>query len=161
MRTTKNWIKSQKQKSPNRIKLAAPPKKLNFPGSMGQEGMCLPTPFAALLLRHPVSFRGNMRTYPHSGFRSGEHATLRSGGTSAKTTLLGKPPFCQEIKRHINLRNPQDTGRVFFVTPGGQTGVYRPVSQRFPVTHCRKIDRNTGRVSQGRLAVQAVFRKFM
>ena len=36
------------------------------------------------------SFRGNMRTYPRSGFRS---VGFRSGGTSATTTVLENHPF--------------------------------------------------------------------
>ena len=39
-----------------------------------------------------------------------------------------------ERKRHINLKNPRDAGRV---SPG-QTGIYRPVSQGIPVVYSRK-----------------------
>ena len=49
-------------------------------------------------------------------------------------------------------KNPRDTGRVSLEHPAGQTGVYRLVSQGFPVIYNRKIERkghfgrDTGRV---------------
>ena len=70
-------------------------------------------------------------------------------------------------KAHKLKKNPRDTGRVSLGHPAGQTGVYRPVSQGFPVIYCRKRDRkghfcrDTGRVSQGHPAIQGVFRNFM
>ena len=60
-------------------------------------------------------------------------------------------------------KNPRDTGRVSVGHPAGQTGVYRPVSQGFPVICHRKTDRkehffwDTGQVSWGHLAIQGFF----
>ena len=74
-------------------------------------------------------------------------------------------PEFQERKGYINLR--KNTRRVSLGHPAGQTGVYRPVSQGFPVNCYRKTDRkghfsrDTGRVSQGHPAIQGVFRNFM
>ena len=36
-------------------------------------------------------------------------------------------------RAHKLKKNPRDTGRVSLAHPAGQTGVYWPVSQRFPV----------------------------
>ena len=44
-------------------------------------------------------------------------------------------------KAHKLKKNPRDTGRVSLGHPAGQTGVYRPVSQGFPVNYYRKADR--------------------
>ena len=72
-----------------------------------------------------------------------------------------------EKRAHKLKKNPRDTGRVSLGHPAGQTGVYRPVSQGFPVRYYRKADRkghfwrDTGRVSQGHPAIQGVFRNFM
>ena len=64
-------------------------------------------------------------------------------------------------------KNAWDTGRVSLGHPAGQTGVYRPASQGFPVNYYRKTDRkghfcqDTGRVSQGHPAIQGFFRNLM
>ena len=80
------------------------------------------------------------------------------------------PPTLQKSgkkRAHKLKNNPWDAGRVSLEHPAGQTGVYRPVSQGFPVIYYRKTDRkghvcrDTGRVSQGHPAVQGVFRNFM
>ena len=54
--------------------------------------------------------------------------------------LLGnlQPQTSQERKRHINLRNPRDTGRVSPALSAGQTGVCRTVSRGFAVIFCRE-----------------------
>ena len=70
-------------------------------------------------------------------------------------------------KAHRIKKNPRDTGRVCLGHLGGQTGLYRLVSQGLPVAYHRKTDtkgpfyRDTDRVSQGYPAVQGVFRNFM
>ena len=48
----------------------------------------------------PVFVPGNMRTYPRSGFRSGEHDIVPSlrfsfRGSIRQNHPFGKPPFCQ------------------------------------------------------------------
>ena len=48
----------------------------------------------------------------------------------------------QERKGPINLRtNPRGTDRVSLKHPAGQTGIYRPVTQGFPVVCYRKTDK--------------------
>ena len=72
----------------------------------------------------------------------------------------------QERRRHINLRKIL-TGRASLGHTAGQTGVYRPVFQGFPVVYFRRTDRkgqfcqDTGRVSRGHPAIQRVFVIFM
>ena len=66
---------------------------------------------------------------------------------SLATSSFGKGvDALQERKRHINLRNPRDTGRVSLGHPAGQTGVYRPVSQGFLVVCSRKTGMFVGPV---------------
>ena len=70
-----------------------------------------------------------MRCFRSNGVVLPEVLPSRTEGTSN-----------QERKRHMNLRNssgPRDTGRVSLGHPAGQTGVYRPVLQDFPVVHLR------------------------
>ena len=75
--------------------------------------------------------------YPLKAFRglvpiSGTHSLLfkRRAGISP-----GKK------RAHKLKKNARDTGRVSLGHPAGQTGVYRPVSQGFPVNCYRKTDR--------------------
>ena len=49
---------------------------------------------------------------------------------------------CNDFEKNGKLKkNTRDTGRVSLRHPAGQTGVYRPVSQGFPVIYHRKTDR--------------------
>ena len=75
-------------------------------------------------------------------------------------------PFPKSGKKaaHKLKKNPRNTGRVFPGHPAGQTGVYWPVSQKFPVVYSKKNNcRDTGRVSQKHPALQWEwgFRNFM
>ena len=93
--------------------------------------------------------------------RGAPRGSLRGCRETSEACISGKR------KAHELKKNPRDTGRVSLEHPAGQTGVYRPVSQGFPVICYRKTDtkghfcRDTGRVSQGRPAIQGVFRNFM
>ena len=51
------------------------------------------------------SVRGNMRTYPRSGFRSGGTSKMypRSGGNIRQNHPFGKPPFCQPQRFRYSL----------------------------------------------------------
>ena len=60
---------------------------------------------------------------------------------------------------HKLKQNPQDTGRVSLGHLAGQTGVYRPVSQGFPV-NCHRSGQ-TRAFLPGHPAIQGVFRYFM
>ena len=71
------------------------------------------------------SFRGNMRTYPRSGFRSGgtsectlPHSGLRSGGTSAKTTLLENHQPPKSVETREDLVNVSDIFYFFLLGQG-------------------------------------------
>ena len=62
------------------------------------------------------------------------------------TTVSPHDPFAAPLahpesgkkRAHKLKKNPRDTGRVSLGHPAGQTGVYRPVSQGFPVVYYRK-----------------------
>ena len=79
----------------------------------------------------------------------------------------GLPLISTGKKRaHKLKKNARDTGWVSLGHPAGQTGVYRPVSQKLPVIYYRKTARkghfcrDIGRVSQGHPAIEGGFQKF-
>ena len=89
--------------------------------------------------RSSSSFRGNMRTYPHSGFVPGEHPNVPSfqfsfPGTSAKTTLLATPnilPFpsskCPFLRKYASGEREE------FEPTTGRGAIYLEIEKgRFP-----------------------------
>ena len=67
---------------------------------------------------------------------------LRFASLSATLVSVQVPlvPLARKEKAHKLTRNLRDTGRVSLEHPAGQTVVYRPVSQAFPVVCYRKTD---------------------
>ena len=60
---------------------------------------------------------------------------------SGLDTILNARQDSGKERAHKLKKNVWDTGRVSLEHPAGQTGVYRPVSQGFPVNYSRKTDR--------------------
>ena len=87
------------------------------------------------------SFQGNLRTYPRSGFCSGEHPNVASfRGNIRQDHPFGKPPFWQSRRAegkyhptvHLALREPAEEGTDFRTRVAIGTACYRTEKARIP-----------------------------
>ena len=97
------------------------------------------------LSRSPTIEWGSLSTSPRERCASARFWEDEVGPLSInrryRSIVRGKRPHRSGKKKaHKLKKNPRDTGRVSLGHLAGQTGVYRPVCQGFPVVCYRKTD---------------------